>query len=378
MSSMQITKKEIQKRIKDSYELPNDVLKAAPKPMVSVRTSTYQHAKYIKQCLEGVLAQKTDFSFEFIIGEDFSTDGTREIVFDYAKKYPDIIRVITADYNVGMKANGERCINAIRGKYIAICEGDDYWTDPYKLQKQIDFMEKNPDYTICFHVVKVIYENSAKNFLFPNVKNKTWYTRKELLKTNYIPTNSVVYRKLEHKNLPDDIAPGDWYMHLYQAKFGKIKFIDEVMSVYRKHEGGIWWQYDTDRDQIWRKYGVAHLRLQDELLDLYDDNQAYGAIIKENINRLLNTFIEVDKKYQENLLIASIREFPQHAQDFIIDQKNIVADKDKEIRRLWHEMQKQDKILEQKEDEIQRIRNTRLWKARTNVGKIVKGKKASS
>ena len=125
-----ISDSEIEKRIQDSYELKNNVLKVVPNPLVTVRTSTYQHAPFIKKCIEGVLMQKTDFPIEFIIGEDYSKDGTREIVFEYAKKYPDIIRVFTADYNVGSKANGRRCIKAARGKYMALCEGDDYWTDP--------------------------------------------------------------------------------------------------------------------------------------------------------------------------------------------------------------------------------------------------------
>lgn len=140
---------EIEKRVNDSYELPNSVIAVVQQPLVTVRTSTYQHGAFIRQCIEGVLMQKTAFPFEFIIGEDFSTDGTRQIVFEYAQRYPNVIRVITADYNVGMKANGTRCMRRARGKYIALCEGDDYWTDPLKLQKQVDFLEANLEYSVC-------------------------------------------------------------------------------------------------------------------------------------------------------------------------------------------------------------------------------------
>jgi len=143
---MQKLNNELEKKISDSYELPNNVINAVPQPLVSIRTTTFQQKDFIVNCIEGILMQKTNFSFEYIIGEDFSTDGTREIVFEYAKKYPDIIRVITADYNVGMKANGIRCDQKYRGKYIAICEGDDSWIDPYKLQKQVDYLESNPEY----------------------------------------------------------------------------------------------------------------------------------------------------------------------------------------------------------------------------------------
>lgn len=96
------------------------------KPLVSVCIATYQHVNYIEECIKGALSQKTNFPIEIIIGEDASIDGTREIVFEYAKKYPDIIRVFTVDYNVGSKANDQRCIRVARGKYMALCEGDDH------------------------------------------------------------------------------------------------------------------------------------------------------------------------------------------------------------------------------------------------------------
>ena len=153
---------EIEKRIADSYELPNNVINAIPHPLVTVRTSTYQHAPYIKKCIESILMQKTTFPFEYIIGEDFSTDGTREIVFEIAEKYPNIIRVVTADYNVGMKANGIRCVKKYRGKYIAYCEGDDYWTDPLKLQKQVDFLESHPDYGLVHTELDHLYVKTGK------------------------------------------------------------------------------------------------------------------------------------------------------------------------------------------------------------------------
>ena len=164
---MALTEAEINKRVSDSYEVGNNVLEAVPNPLVSIRTSTYNHGPYIKQCIEGILMQKTNFAFEYIIGEDFSTDETREIVFDYARKYPNIIRVITADYNVGSKANGRRCINACRGKYMALCEGDDYWTDPLKLQKQVDFLEGHPEYTMCFHAAILKWNGKRKSILIP-------------------------------------------------------------------------------------------------------------------------------------------------------------------------------------------------------------------
>lgn len=109
------------------------------KPFVSVKTITYNHEKFIAQCIEGIMMQKTNFAFEYIIGEDCSTDSTMEIVQEYARRYPDVIRIITAEKNVGAVENDNRTDRACRGKYVAFCEGDDFWTDPYKLQKQVDF-----------------------------------------------------------------------------------------------------------------------------------------------------------------------------------------------------------------------------------------------
>ena len=114
------------------------------KPLVSIFSLAYNHEAFIEKAIESWLMQKTNFRVEAVIGEDNSTDKTREIVFDYAKKYPDFIRVVTSDSNIGMRANSMRTRLACNGKYIAFCEGDDYWIDPLKLQKQVDIMEANP------------------------------------------------------------------------------------------------------------------------------------------------------------------------------------------------------------------------------------------
>lgn len=124
------------------------------KPVLSVITITYDHEAYISKCIEGVLAQKTNFPIEYIIAEDCSTDNTRAICEEYVRKNPEIIHLITSDSNVGYIKNELRAMIAARGKYIAYCEGDDYWTDPQKLQKQVDFLESHPEYSVCFHRCK--------------------------------------------------------------------------------------------------------------------------------------------------------------------------------------------------------------------------------
>lgn len=226
---------EIQRKINDSYEIENNVLNAVPQPLVSIRTSAYNHGKYIRQCIEGILMQKTDFAFEYIIGEDFSKDDTREIVMEYAAKYPDIIRVVTADYNVGMKANGERCIMRCRGKYMALCEGDDYWTDPYKLQKQVSYLEEHPECALVYTKAQTVRLDGATNVIGEPIDAEYG-----LLAKNVIPTLTTLIRKdvIEEYTAAAEVSgkvwpAGDYPQWIWIAMKYDIHFIDEVTAAYR-------------------------------------------------------------------------------------------------------------------------------------------------
>lgn len=223
-----------------TYELPNNVLTKVPEPLVSIRTSTYNHEKYIRQCIEGILMQKTDFPFEYIIGEDCSTDGTMAIVREYAQKYPDVIRVVTDDVNVGMRANGLRCIERCRGKYMAICEGDDWWTDPHKLQKQVDFLESHPDYLMCttsyssFRMKDGQVKKGVKDGQGRDI------TLRSLMKKNRIGTLTVLYRKDVLTRFEEEVRPvmpdfrmGDITLWLYMAHNGKIHELPCTTAMYR-------------------------------------------------------------------------------------------------------------------------------------------------
>lgn len=141
-------------------------------PLVSVKMTAYNHAPYIAQAIEGVLKQGTSFPFELVIGEDCSTDGTREVVFDYQKRFPDIIRVITSEQNVGAKKNSYRITKACRGKYIAFCEGDDYWHYPQKLQEQGDYLEDHPKCGLVYTDYDVYDVKSEKRIKYYNKYRK--------------------------------------------------------------------------------------------------------------------------------------------------------------------------------------------------------------
>ena len=128
--------------------------------MVDIPMCTYNHEKYIAQTIESILMQKTDFKIRLFIGEDCSIDNTRKIVKQYAEKYPDIIFPVYHNENIGAVRNSEILLKKCTAKYIALLDGDDYWTDPYKLQKQVDFLEKNPEYSLCSHRYKINSWNS--------------------------------------------------------------------------------------------------------------------------------------------------------------------------------------------------------------------------
>src|SRR3989339_387450 len=204
---------------------------------VSICMITYNHEKYISQAIDSVLTQKTNFDFQLIIGEDCSQDKTREIVINYQKKYPQIIRLLLANKNQGMMANWIKTLQVAKSQYLAVLEGDDYWTDRYKLQKQVDFLDKHPNHSLCFHSVEAFYQDQPdKTYLIPSKTEN--FNFKSLLQHNFITACSVMYRHGLVKKIPDwflSLNIGDWPYHLLHASKGKIGFINQVMARYRRH-----------------------------------------------------------------------------------------------------------------------------------------------
>ena len=219
---------------------------------LSVLIPTYNHEKFIAKAIEGALAQETNFKFEILIGEDESEDGTREICKYYADQNPEKIRlflnsrenVIYIDGKPTGRANLINLLKNASGKYIALCEGDDYWTDKQKLQIQYNFLEKNLDAALCFHKVNWLVDNKLEKDpgIFP--KNRNWFTAEDiLLYDNFIRTCSVVFRNNLYVRLPQwfyTVPYGDVALHMLNAQSGKIGFIDKEMGVYRVHKGGIY------------------------------------------------------------------------------------------------------------------------------------------
>lgn len=219
---------------------------------VSIPLLAYNQESYLPQAIDSVLMQQVNFDYELIIGEDSSTDGTAEIAIDYANRHPDKVRVLFQDREraerqrrrgLGGKFNFITTIEACRGEYIALLDGDDYWTDPLKLQKQVDFFQAHPECAICFHNVIAVDQSGKPGEKLcaddqPQISNL-----EQLLWGNFIPTCSVMYRREPMPKLPDwflTARMGDWPLNILKAQYGTIGYIDQVMAAYRIHASGVW------------------------------------------------------------------------------------------------------------------------------------------
>jgi glycosyltransferase involved in cell wall biosynthesis len=213
----------------------------AKNPLVSIWMIAYNHEEFIEQAIESVLFQKTDFAFELVIGEDNSTDKTAEIIKNYQIRYPHLIKVIFNKPNVGVMQNMIQTMERCKGEYIAMLEGDDYWTNPLKLQKQINFLRINKKISFCFHNATVKYENGkVETHKFAELEERE-YHGKEIIKEWIVPTASVVFRNSELK-FPDfaiNCVHGDILLFLLILEKGPAYAFAEEWSVYRKNEHGV-------------------------------------------------------------------------------------------------------------------------------------------
>ncbi len=211
-------------------------------PMVSIKCLVYNHAPYLRQCLDGFVMQKTNFRFEAIVHDDCSTDGSQEIIKEYAAKYPDIIKPIYETENQYSKHDGSlsRIINKhIRGKYIAHCEGDDYWTDPYKLQRQISYLKFHPEY-VAVAENGIIYDMRTKERKPFSSAIEHNLTIKELIEKRRFPTASVIYkRNIIKQDFFDLRFHVDTIIWCYIASKGTFRYLTNISSVYRKGEQGV-------------------------------------------------------------------------------------------------------------------------------------------
>lgn len=226
-------------------------------PFVSICCLTYNHESYIRQCLDGFVMQKTKFPIEILIHDDASTDGTQDIIREYEAKYPNIIKPIYQkenQYSKGVKVSLVYNYSRAKGKYIALCEGDDYWTDPYKLQKQVDFLESHPNYVMCSHRFDQYYEDRHRlekekddtfqgaDYDLQNLIGGKWFTQ----------TLTVMYRRsaLDLKRYERYGMSMDIILFYELLKHGKGYCFPEAMGVYRYHNGGVWSEVSQNQRRL--------------------------------------------------------------------------------------------------------------------------------
>jgi glycosyltransferase involved in cell wall biosynthesis len=210
---------------------------------LSVVIITYNQERFVERAIKSALAQRAEFDYEIVIGDDCSTDRTPEIVRDFHRCYTDRIVPFFREQNLGANRNLEATLAACRGEYVALLEGDDYWTSEEKLQRQVDFLDAHPDCAISCHRVHVADEmGTGQRALFP-LCPAGLYTIEDLLAGNFIMTVSTVFRRSLAGVLPDwffELKLGDWPLCALIARYGKIHLMDDAMAVYRIHSGGVW------------------------------------------------------------------------------------------------------------------------------------------
>lgn len=221
---------------------------------VSVLVMTYNHEKFILQALESAVMQETSFEYEILISEDCSTDRTRQIVLEFQKEHPDKVRLLLSEKNIRSNEIVVRGIQAARGEYIALLDGDDYWTSPHKLQKQADFLDRHPECSLCFHNAQIFHEadgREGRHWTPPDQKEIS--TLEDLWMGNFIATCSTMFRRGVIREIPawyNDFFPiTDWPLHILHAEHGKIGYINEVMGVYRYHPGGLYSPFSETKKQ---------------------------------------------------------------------------------------------------------------------------------
>lgn len=236
---------------KPVIEYPNN--REGKIPLVTVKVVTYNHANFIKECLDSVLMQKTNFDFEILIAEDDSNDGTREICIEYADKYSDKIRLFlnSRENNIPINGRPSGIFNSvysnflIQSKYIALIEGDDYWTDETSLKQRVDFLEKNDNYVICYHQFIKLYQNDKETGKSLQLKKKKSIISSSTKVITSIHTLTIVYRNLLKEELFDldmlKTSSGDVILRGKLSLFGSAKFLKNIKpAVYRIHDGGIY------------------------------------------------------------------------------------------------------------------------------------------
>jgi len=245
---------------------------------VTVCVVTYNHKDYIRKCLDSILSQETTFKYEVIVHDDCSTDGTTDILREYEKIYPDVIKPIYNQenrYKLHIAYYANIMFPLAQGKYIACCDGDDYWTDKYKLQKQFEIMEKNPNYSLCYHNYSILRDGEI---VLRNIKRPSVQNLEEAASDFSVQTTSMFFRNPHVCLIPSGFTfkyrVYQFFWALRLAEFGDIYYIDEAMSVARVHAGGIFNGSDNKR-----RFQMSIGNLQN-MIDWYSKGNVQPKVVK--------------------------------------------------------------------------------------------------
>ena len=279
-------------------------------PKVSVVMITYGHEKYIAQAINGVLMQECDFEVELIIANDCSPDKTDEVIQNILKNHPKTswIKYKKHEKNLGMMPNFIFAMQQCKGAFVAMCEGDDYWTDPLKLQKQVDFLEANSDYVLCFHPISILKTNGEIVDDFITKVPVNYETIETLARLgNYIHTPSVVFRNII-KEFPFEFSQspiGDYFLYMMLAEHGKLKYLEEKMAVYRYGVG-------VHSGSSSLKHVISNLKLFTCLLSYLEENDIKKIIFDRQLQSLSHLEKLIAKQYKgffisNNLFFKTIK-----------------------------------------------------------------------
>jgi glycosyltransferase involved in cell wall biosynthesis len=311
------------------------------KTLLSVDMITYNHEPYIKEAIEGVLMQETNFEYELIIADDCSPDNTPIIINDIIKNHPKghRIKYFRHKENLGMQANGLFALQQCTGKYIALCEGDDYWTDPLKLQKQVDFLEDNKEFALCGSLAKRIYDDDT---ILSDIEGEAGvFEQIDIAEQNFIPTASVLFQRSHINNFPDwflECPVGDWPLFLICSSHGKIKIFKEQMVVRRIHQGGIWGANINSKNSI--KNVMRLVNMFSILKDKFCDD--VNSVLNKNYLRQLIKIVELSIKkedfdkaaqYLERLLQQGI-DLPEETKRLVLGISKKMTNQEEEIKQL--------------------------------------------
>jgi glycosyltransferase involved in cell wall biosynthesis len=305
-------------------------------PKVSVCVITYNHATFIAECLDNILKQETDFLFEIIIGEDNSTDGTSEICKAYAEKYPDKIRLFFRRPEQKIEVNGRKTfhfnffevLKTASGLFIALCEGDDYWTDSLKLQKQVEMLEHNTDCVVCHHWQKYAWLKDGKWVEEEAPTQNQGYLNKEKGTVKDIFENKlrVKTRTMMFRNIFKDVPFPEWFykvafgdvpLNYILGKYGDYYFIDEPMAVYRQTDTGVSKAGLSELGK--RKFTVQHFKNWIDIWDFADKHYGYKyhAEAQQTVNEFYRKIVKnTNLNFRELTIIFKYHFFERHISVF--------------------------------------------------------------